>query len=85
MCASFGVPFANGNAMDDFAYAYKTGTNQLNHVQDAVTAATNADDLKTQAPNNYVYNSIGQLVEDTVEGLTYDVRPEAPGTKVLVP
>ncbi len=60
------------NAMDQFSYVYKQDRpNQLDHVDDAVAAATDADDLKDQEANNYVYNNIGQLVEDRSQGLRY--------------
>ncbi|WP_347922487.1 RHS repeat-associated core domain-containing protein [Pontimicrobium sp. SW4] len=60
---------SGSNAMDEFTYDYITGKNQLDYVQDAVTGTTNADDLKTQATGNYVYNSIGQLIEDHEEAV----------------
>ena len=55
----------NGNLMDQFTYHYKSeNSNRLDHIDDAVTTNTNADDLKDQNNGNYTYNSIGQLVED---------------------
>ena len=62
---------ALSNAMDRFTYAYAPGTNQLNHVSDAITFNTGADDLKDQDLNNYTYNDIGQLIENVGEGITY--------------
>ncbi len=60
------------NVMDNFTYHYKAAKpNQLDHVDDAVTSATNADDLKDQNAGNYTYNSIGQLTENTGEGVKY--------------
>lgn len=60
------------NAMDDFTYHYKPGKpNQLDHVDDAVAGTTNADDLKDQNTGNYVYNAIGQLIENVEEGIKY--------------
>ncbi|MDY7394237.1 RHS repeat-associated core domain-containing protein [Aureibaculum sp. 2210JD6-5] len=65
----------NGNnRMDELTYHYKPNLNQLDHVTDKVDedgVTTNADDIKTQAANNYVYNSIGQLVSNTEEGISY--------------
>lgn len=53
------------NEMDKLSYAYKTDKpNQLLRVDDAVTATTNADDIKDQYETNYIYNEIGQLVYD---------------------
>lgn len=64
--------YENGsNVMDNLTYRYKTGTNQLTHVDDAVTVNTNANDIKDQASGNYVYNSIGQLISDAQDGITY--------------
>ncbi len=62
---------SGSNVMDDFTYHYKTGKNQLDRVQDDVTTTTNADDLKTQAAGNYIYNSIGQLTENIGEAVKY--------------
>ncbi|WP_340064258.1 RHS repeat-associated core domain-containing protein [Ascidiimonas aurantiaca] len=63
---------SGSNAMDQLTYTYKTDKpNQLLRVDDAVTGTTNADDIKDQDGNNYVYNSIGQLVQNTGEGITY--------------
>src|SRR5690606_13564285 len=57
---------SGSNVMDKLDYTYKTDKpNQLLRVDDAVTTTTNADDIKDQiAPENYKYNSIGQLIED---------------------
>ncbi|WP_417921358.1 RHS repeat-associated core domain-containing protein [Christiangramia marina] len=59
------------NKMDDLSYSYYPGKNQLQHVADGVTETTNANDIKSQGGNNYVYNEIGQLVFNTEEDLTY--------------
>ncbi len=59
------------NAMDNFTYHYKTGTNQLSYIDDTATSAVPVDDLKDQAPNNYHYNSIGQLDLNTSENIEY--------------
>ena len=60
--------------MDELTYHYKPNLNQLDHVSDKVDEdgiTTNADDIKTQVANNYSYNSIGQLVSNTEEGINY--------------
>ena len=57
--------------MDDFTYNYNGLTNQLNHIDDSVAASGNTDDLDTQSPNNYEYNSIGQLVVNHGEDVKY--------------
>ncbi len=62
----------NGNAMDQLSYVYKDDKpNQLLRVDDAVTGATNADDIKDQDGENYVYNKIGQLVHNHEENISY--------------
>ena len=63
---------ANGsNAMDALSYNYKDGTNQLDHVVDAVGTVEDAADIGSQTAGNYVYNSIGQLTENKSEGVGY--------------
>ncbi|MFV0249069.1 MAG: RHS repeat domain-containing protein, partial [Tenacibaculum sp.] len=60
------------NTMDKLSYVYKASKpNQLNHVNDAVSTSTNADDLKDQSPDNYIYNQIGQLTENKKEKTKY--------------
>lgn len=60
------------NAMDAFSYKYKRAKpNQLDHIDDSVTIATNVNDLKDQNSGNYLYNSIGQLTENVGEGVKY--------------
>ena len=54
--------FNGNNTMDALTYNYNFyKRNQLTDVKDAVTITTNADDLKSQPDNNYLYNSIGQM------------------------
>jgi RHS repeat-associated protein len=63
---------AGSNAMDNLTYNYDSAKpNQLSSVDDAVTAPTNAQDIKDQNANNYKYNSIGQLTENVSEGIKY--------------
>jgi RHS repeat-associated protein len=61
------------NRMDELTYDYKTDKpNQLKRVDDAVLIATNANDIKDQTTeNNYIYNSIGQLIENKDEKVKY--------------
>lgn len=63
------------NAMDDLSYTYKTtpqdGPNQLLQVADAEEDVANADDIGTQAANNYSYNQIGQLTRNNAEDIDY--------------
>ncbi len=63
---------AGSNQMDHLSYRYIEGhPNQLLRVEDAVTTATNADDIKTQGGENYAYNNIGQLVDSKSEDIIY--------------
>ncbi|MDC6390946.1 hypothetical protein PP182_19830 [Maribacter sp. PR1] len=63
---------SSSNAMDDLSYNYETGTNKLLQVIDADGDAANADDIDSQPDaDNYVYNAIGQLIENKAEGITY--------------
>jgi len=56
------------NKMDELTYDYYNETgkpNQLKRVEDNITQLTNAEDIKNQTTTeNYIYNSIGQLIED---------------------
>jgi len=61
---------AGSNDMDALDYEYNAGTNQLNYVYDAVNGGTNGD-IGTQTPNNYTYNSIGQLVSNSQDQTAY--------------
>ncbi|MEO1412790.1 MAG: hypothetical protein AAFW73_23060, partial [Bacteroidota bacterium] len=67
---------ANGK-MDKLRYRYdKTGgKNRLTHIDDVWADFPGVDDLTDQAPNNYVYDARGQLVEDIQADLRleYDV------------
>lgn len=64
----------NGNnSMDELSYFYNAGTNGLNYVQDAsYNPAGNTGDITTQQPDNYIYNDIGQLVENKQDDITYE-------------
>ncbi|QMU65600.1 MAG: hypothetical protein GKR88_15800 [Flavobacteriaceae bacterium] len=73
----------SSNLMDRFTYHYKPGKpNRLDHVDDAVTTTTNANDLKDQDTNNYTYNIIGQLVNNAEEGVSYEYNASGLVTKV---
>ncbi|SHM74498.1 RHS repeat-associated core domain-containing protein [Flavobacterium xanthum] len=61
----------NATITDNLTYNYtNTGKNQLNYVTDAVTTA-DLTDIESQPSNNYLYDSIGQLIKNTQEDLTY--------------
>ena len=57
-----------GVNIDDFTYHYTAGTNQLTHVTDALGSVF-GDDLANQGVGNYVYDEIGQLIEDAAENI----------------
>ncbi len=60
------------NAMDQLSYTYKTDKpNQLLRVDDAAGDVAGADDIGDQNGDNYVYNSIGQLLKNNTENITY--------------
>ncbi len=70
---------ANGsNAMDQLEYEYYDNPNvtpykpnQLKQVIDHAGDVAGADDIDSQGPNNYVYNEIGQLIENKKENILY--------------
>ncbi len=53
--------------MDALTYHYYSGTNQLEYVDDAVAAATYANDLDDQTAQNYAYDPSGNLAKDQAE------------------
>ncbi|UOY08636.1 hypothetical protein L0P88_08795 [Muricauda sp. SCSIO 64092] len=60
------------NSMDDLTYIYDASKpNQLRQVKDSAGDVAGADDLPNQGTNNYVYNSIGQLVRNVSENIDY--------------
>lgn len=65
--------YENGsNLMDNLQYNYITGKNQLEYVTDSSGNNENDGDIKTQSPENYVYNEIGQLVENNQDNIAYN-------------
>ncbi|MAY21702.1 MAG: hypothetical protein CMC74_02880 [Flavobacteriaceae bacterium] len=82
--------------MDDFTYQYRSGTNQLLLVNDAVSGDPYTSDLEDQETqigipydendlesHNYVYDHIGQLVVDRTELLKIDWRTDGKINKVV--
>ena len=57
----------NSFDMDQLEYFYDAGTNQLDHVTDGITNAAVYDgDLESgQSGDNYLYDKIGNLIQDT--------------------
>ncbi|MBS1749477.1 MAG: hypothetical protein JST63_06215, partial [Bacteroidetes bacterium] len=56
--------------MDELTYEYKNNNNQLKRVRDAAPAANYSEDIDDQPANNYEYDAIGNLIQDTKEGIT---------------
>ncbi|MBN4081587.1 RHS repeat-associated core domain-containing protein [bacterium AH-315-C07] len=56
---------------DQLTYQYNPGTNQLNHLEDAISTpeAIYATDLESQSLNNYTYDLDGNLKSDVIEGI----------------
>ena len=60
------------NEMDKLSYYYKKDKpNQLVQVKDAVGNVNGANDIGSQNDLNYMYNEIGQLVENKSENIKY--------------
>ena len=75
------------NAMDNFTYNYKAGTNQLATITDANDNpdANRYNDLKSQgnsASTNYIYNSIGQLKTNLQDQIGYEYNAAGLVTKI---
>jgi RHS repeat-associated protein len=66
---------SGNNSMDNLAYTYKTnsqdGPNQLLQVADGVAGNVDSEDIDGQGVNNYVYNTIGQLIRNNEEDVDY--------------
>jgi len=61
------------NGMDELRYTYDPAKpNQLNRVEDDFGDAGVGDLDNSQLANNYVYNSIGQLIENHADQTTYE-------------
>ncbi|HMH33194.1 MAG TPA: RHS repeat-associated core domain-containing protein [Puia sp.] len=67
----------NGNSagaalvMDSLGYQYYAGTNRLQRIRDSVSSTRYGtyDDLDDQPANNYVYDSVGNLIKDSAESI----------------
>ncbi|SDH43115.1 RHS repeat-associated core domain-containing protein [Chitinophaga filiformis] len=56
--------------MDSLTYKYTDGTNRLSYVQDAVSSSKYDVDIDNQLKDNYQYDGIGNLIRDSVAGIT---------------
>ena len=75
------------NDMDNLAYSYRSGTNQLASIADSNdnTDPSRYDDIKSQGSSdltNYNYNSIGQLVSNIQDGIGYEYNAAGLVTKI---
>jgi RHS repeat-associated protein len=62
--------------MDNLTYNYINGTNELDHINDAVAASNYPNDLDNQSPGNYTYDAIGELTQDStnlIKNITWTV------------
>ncbi|CAM1370139.1 hypothetical protein TPENAI_60800 [Tenacibaculum litopenaei] len=72
----------NSNAMDRLSYKYYNGvSNRLEYVDDVKYAGVG--DIKDQNSGNYVYNSIGQLIENKADGVKYEYTASGLVSKVF--
>ncbi|KAA2243183.1 hypothetical protein F0L74_11755 [Chitinophaga agrisoli] len=55
--------------MDSLSYAYISDRNQLDHIEDKVDSMAYDNDIDSQLGGNYAYDSIGNLIRDTKEGI----------------
>lgn len=60
------------NAMDILEYNYPDNSNQLEYVNDTSGNILDDGDIKDQDSGNYVYNSIGQLIENKQDEIGYN-------------
>jgi len=58
------------SGMDELSYYYKTNSNQLDWVDDAVSSGNYSEDIDAQAAGNYSYDKTGNLKTDVKEGIT---------------
>ncbi|WP_420553527.1 RHS repeat domain-containing protein [Tenacibaculum aiptasiae] len=74
---------SGSNKMDELSYTYKNGkSNRLDRVIDNV-GNVGVQDIDTQEAGNYVYNNIGQLIENKGEGVKYKYNGSGLVTEVI--
>jgi hypothetical protein len=64
----------NGQAqqIDDLAYTYKTGSNQLDHITD-ISGSDEGYTHNTAATTNYAYDANGNMTKDILKGITNNI------------
>lgn len=73
----------SGTIVDNLSYNYtNTGTNQLNSVTESAAVTTDINDIENQAPGNYVYDPVGQLIQNVSENLYYFYNTQGLVTEV---
>ncbi|WP_188315972.1 RHS repeat domain-containing protein [Chitinophaga agrisoli] len=55
--------------MDSLSYAYISGTNQLDHIEDKIDSTVYDNDIDNQLGGNYGYDPIGNLIQDSKGGI----------------
>jgi RHS repeat-associated protein len=72
-----------GAVTDRLVYNYtNTGKNQLNSVTEQAAVTPDPNDIENQAPNNYIYDAIGQMTSNVKENLTYIYNTQGLVTEV---
>lgn len=78
-----GFDTSSATTMDNLRYKYKSGTNQLDHVEDAVTGRPYKEDLRNQSTANYSYDAVGNLISDASEGISSITWDQAGRVKTM--
>ncbi|HEX8576964.1 MAG TPA: RHS repeat-associated core domain-containing protein [Flavobacterium sp.] len=74
-----------GTTVDQLNYNYSyTGKNRLNSLTENAAVTTNAGDIENQAPDNYIYDAIGQLLTNVQEDIHYVYNTQGLVTEVQV-
>lgn len=72
-----------GTIVDKLTYNYtNTGKNQLNSITENAAVTTDVNDIENQSPGNYVYDVIGQLIQNVSENLYYFYNAQGLVTEV---
>lgn len=56
--------------MDSLTYYYDNHTNRLNYISDNIAATNYPADIDNQSPDNYAYDSIGNLTQVAADGVS---------------